>query len=419
MNTNTEDTNNLANKRSPNFARMLAAGILAVVICAVALLAGVWVGHTLWPPTEIKPEASAEQVKPNSLPANQALGALGSVTLTGNTIADIAADVAPCVVNIDTRTTVAVSGSPFHMGMPFGQFDFFFGPNQSPFGDGPQKFVQSGSGSGVIIRGDGYILTNNHVVGNANEIKVRLNDKRVFDGKVVGRDSFTDLALVKIDANNLPVARLGSSKNIRPGDWAIAIGSPLGLDHTVTLGIVSALGRSVNTINSNVELIQTDAAINPGNSGGPLLNIKGDVIGINVAIESNAQNIGFAIPVDVATGVVDDLIAHGSISRPYAGIVMQSLDAKLAQSLGLAANIKGVVVTEVVPDSPAQKCGLTQGDVIEKVDAVDVASPKDVQQLVRKHKVGDTVNLLVLRSGKLIAINLQVADYPQKQEAEE
>lgn len=418
MNIQAQDSNNLNNKKSPNFARWLAFGLLAIV---VGLGAGIFVGHVFWPssPTKV-PEVSGtpetDIAKSNIAQRN---APLGSVTLNGNTIADIAAQVAPSVVNIDTRTSVTVSGSPFHMGMPFGEFQFFFGPNQSPFGEGPQKFERSGSGSGVIIRPDGYILTNNHVVGGASEIKVRLNDQRVFSGRVVGRDSFTDLALVKIDAGNLPVARLGSAKDIRPGDWAIAIGSPLGLDHTVTLGIVSALGRSVNAVNSNIQLIQTDAAINPGNSGGPLLNIRGDVIGINVAIESNAQNIGFAIPVDVATGVVDDLIAHGSISRPYAGIMMQNLNPKLAQSLGLDANAKGVVVAEVVPDSPAARAGLTQGDLIKQVDGAEVASSKDVQQLVRKHKVGETVNMVVVRTGKTITVNLQVSEYPERQAVEQ
>ena len=187
-----------------------------------------------------------------------------------------------------------------------------------------------------------------------DDIKVTLNDKRTFKGTVVGRDSLTDLAIVKIEAKNLPAARFGTSKTIRPGDWAIAIGSPLGLDHTVTLGIISALGRSLSDLNNSVELIQTDAAINPGNSGGPLLNIHGDVVGVNTAIRGDAQNIGFAIPVDVAKDVAAQLLAHGTIARPYLGIFMQELDEKLAHSLALSPSTKGVIIAGIAPDSPAK-----------------------------------------------------------------
>jgi S1-C subfamily serine protease len=350
-------------------------------------------------------------------------GKLGTA-VGANTIADIAEAVAPAVVNINTRTSVIVGDMPFHFGLPFGDFQFYMGPgkhgqvpeglDQIPFGEMPRqrKFEQNGAGSGVIIRSDGYILTNNHVVKNANDIKVTLNDKRIFQGKVVGRDNFTDLALVKIDANNLPVARLGSSKSIRPGDWAIAIGSPMGLDHTVTFGIVSALGRSLSDLNSNVELIQTDAAINPGNSGGPLLNIAGEVIGITLAIRSDAQNIGFAIPIDVARTVADSLLAHGSIQRPYLGIMMQQLDEKLAKSLGLPANSQGVVVAQIMPNSPAAKTELVQGDVIQKVDGIAVSTSTEVQQLVRGHKVGDKLNFLVLRGRGITAVTVTIGEYP-------
>lgn len=288
-----------------------------------------------------------------------------------------------------------------------------------PFDARPQRRYESqGTGSGVIIKPDGYILTNNHVVRQATEIKVTLADKRVFKGRVVGRDSFTDLALVKIDADNLPVAKLGSSKDLRPGDWAVAIGSPLGLDHSVTLGIISALGRSVGDLKSNVELIQTDAAINPGNSGGPLLNIRGEVIGLNTAIRSDGQNIGFAIPVDVARQVVDGLLAHGTVSRPYVGIYMQDLEPKIARSLGLPANAQGVVVARVGTGSPAEQGGLMQGDVIQKIDGQPVSSGKDVQKIVRAHKIGESLAVLVSRNGTLTAATVKIGEYPSEDKEE-
>lgn len=374
-------------------------GIAAAALCFFA-------GHEFWPEAPVgrlsSPKALSGQItKP---------GLLG---LSENTIADIAARASDSVVNIDTKTSVmmpemgGIGAIPFFMG-PGGMEPFMFEPS-------PHKFEQRGTGSGVIFRSDGYILTNNHVVGDAQNITVTLNDKRTFPGKVVGRDSYTDLALIKIDANNLPQINFGTAKNLRPGDWAIAIGSPMHLDHTVTLGIISALNRSLD-LNRNVQLIQTDAAINPGNSGGPLLNIHGDVIGINVAIQGNAQNIGFSIPVDVAKDVAAELLAHGTIGRPYLGIYMQELDEKLARSLGLPGNTKGVIIGKVVPGSPAEKSGLSQGDVISKIDGTAVANGKDVQSIVVKHKPGQTLNMLVSREGKLQAVQVQVGTYPGQEQ---
>ncbi|HMO24579.1 MAG TPA: PDZ domain-containing protein, partial [Candidatus Melainabacteria bacterium] len=212
-------------------------------------------------------------------------------------------------------------------------------------------------------------------------------------------DSFTDLALVIIEANKLPIIRFGKSDQVKPGDWAIAIGNPSGLDHTVTFGIISALGRSINALGSNVELIQTDAAINPGNSGGPLLNIDGELI-------------GFAIPIDVARDVVDQLLNKGQIDRPYLGIYMQDLNEKLAKSLGVPADTAGVVIARVTSDGPAAGSGLKMGDVITRIDGTEVKDGKSVQRIVRKHKPGDKLNVLVNRSGSLVATEVKVGDYP-------
>lgn len=332
---------------------------------------------------------------------------VGKLPIGGeNIIADIAAASTPAVVNIDTRTSVTVADHPFNQ---FGLNDLFEQRR-------PKKYESHGSGSGVIIRPDGYILTNNHVVQQADEIKVTLADKRTFMGKVVGKDKYTDLALVKIDASNLKAAKLGVSKDLRPGDWAIAIGSPLGLSQTVTLGIVSALGRSISNLNA-VELVQTDAAINPGNSGGPLLNIRGEVIGINTAIRGDGQNIGFAIPIDVARNVADQLVKDGSIKHPYLGIAMQDLEPKLARYMGLAAGTKGVVVVKVEPGSPADSAGLVSGDIIQKVDGKTVGTSKEIQTLVRARKPGQSLNLVVLREQEAVPVEVKVGNFDDVKES--
>lgn len=384
-----------------NSGRTILIVALASIVCALAFF---WAGHQFWPSHSTN---KVDSVGPVTLPPATPL-ALGT-----NTVADIASQASKCVVNIDTRRNVSVPDSPFHFNLPFKEFEFFFGPDMQPFQGNsmPHSFESRGNGSGVIYRADGYILTNNHVV-QADEINVTLDDKRTFKGKIVGRDSFTDLALVKIDATNLPTARFGSSKRLRPGDWAIAIGSPLGLDHTVTFGIISALGRSLNELGTNVELIQTDAAINPGNSGGPLLNIKGEVIGLNTAIRGDAQNVGFAIPIDIANEVAEQLLSGGKIARAYLGIYMQDLDEPLKKSLGLSEKSQGVLVARVSADSPADKAGMTQGDVIQKIDGKPMETSKQVQELVRKHKPGDSLNLLVMRNNALKPVTVKIGDYP-------
>lgn len=342
----------------------------------------------------------------------------GGTFLTKNVIAQIARASQETVVNIDTTSTVKVPDSPFHFGLPFREFEFFFGPEPTnPFERSPSEhqYQMFGAGSGVVIRPDGYVLTNNHVIKNAQDIQVTLANDKKLKGKVIGRDGFTDLALIKVEAKDLPVAKFGSSKKVEPGDWAIAIGNPLGLDHTVTFGIVSALGRSLSELGPNVELIQTDAAINPGNSGGPLLNIDGELIGINTAIRGDAQNIGFAIPIDVARDVAEKLLANGKIQRPYLGIYMQDMDKKLAKSLGLPEDTKGVLIARVAADSPAAKAGLQVGDVIVKIDGNPITHGNELQQLVRNHKPGDKLNFLINRNKALTAAEVKVGDYPVDQ----
>ena len=218
--------------------------------------------------------------------------------------------------------------------------------------------------------------------------------------------------IVKINATNLPTAKLGTSAGLRPGEFTIAIGNPLGFDHTVTFGIISAVGRPVDSVSRDVKLIQTDAAINPGNSGGPLLNLDGDVIGVNTAIQANAQNIGFAIPIDVVKTIEDDLINGRHIARAWLGIAMEDVNDVHAKSLGLPASLKGVFIKEVFNGSSASGAGVQAGDIIQKIDGKDVSTAKEVRELVLAHKVGDTLNLYLLHNKMQKALSVKIGNYP-------
>jgi S1-C subfamily serine protease len=351
----------------------------------------------------------AGKLNPEAPPTTSSVTQTPGAMLTGsNMVADIASQAGRCVVNIDTAQVIAIPNIPLGLD-PFEIFGF--GHSGAFRQVQPEVIQQRGVGTGVIIRADGYILTNNHVVGNADKIKVTLEDKRTFDGKVVGRDRLTDLALVKVNAKDLPVAKIGNSKALRPGDWAIAIGSPLGLDHTVTLGIISALGRSLDD-SDNKKLIQTDAAINPGNSGGPLLNIRGEVIGINQAIKANGQNIGFAIPSEVFQDVSKQLLDSGHIQRPYIGLYMAELNGDLQQELNLGKEQTGVVVARVYHNSPAAQAGLEPGDLIIQVDNLPVSNPKDIRERVQTKKVGDDLIFQVIRNQNKLKLKVKVADMP-------
>lgn len=278
----------------------------------------------------------------------------------------------------------------------------------------PKNFYEKrDTASGFIVRPDGYIVTNAHVVGGKNnEIRITLNDKRVLTGRVVGIDHFSDLAVVKVDATNLPTLPMGTSTGLRPGEFVVAIGSPLGYDHTVTLGIVSAIGRTMIDGNGNINFIQTDAAINPGNSGGPLLNLKGEVVGVNTAIHARAQNIGFSIPVDVAKSVATELIATGTIKRPWLGIKMRELDEVTRKTLGVPTDTKGVLIDGFVLNSPGQAAGLKTGDVIQNIDGKAITTPKEVKDYVLSRKVSDTLNIAILRNNAPTTVAVSVGTYP-------
>jgi serine protease Do len=340
-----------------------------------------------------------------------------TMPLGPNTIADIAQAVAPSVVSIDVDQKLQSASLPDN---PGNMFEFFFNGRRVPGGRGGAPFPGfhgQNMGSGFIIRPNGYILTNAHVVKGADKISVNLNDGRRFSGTVIGTDSFTDIALVKIAAENLPVARLGSNKGLRPGEFVIAIGSPLGYDHTVTFGIISAIERDVRNVNEHVRFIQTDAAINPGNSGGPLLNLSGDVIGINTAIRTDAQNLGFSIPIDTVKDVIDALISHKTVERPYLGIVMEPVNETHLKSLGLPTTTTGVFISKVNA-GPALTAGVVQSDIVQKIDGKNVLTPREIQDIVHSHKVGDRLHLLVLRQGQAKAIACDVGQYPDGSTAE-
>ena len=391
----------MSQKDKTNSGGAVTAGsVFFGLALGIALSAAFWAGHEYWPGT--KTDTAVIQASPTPTQLSKPIP-----VDTNNFIADIVAGASPAVVNIDTSTSVTLPG--LHRQRSLEQF-FFHGEDlQAP---PSRKYESHGAGSGVIIRPDGYIITNNHVVQQADDIKVTLTDGRSFRGKVVGKDKFTDVALVKIEASGLPTAKVGSAKNLRPGDWAIAIGSPLGLSQSVTLGIVSALGRSLGDINA-VDLIQTDAAINPGNSGGPLLNVKGEVVGINQAIRRDGQNISFAIPIDIAKQVADELMTNGSIKHAYLGISMVDLDERVAKLVGLPPSSKGVLIGSVEEGSPAHRAGLLPKDVLQRINGETVSSSKEVQKLVRAHKPGEKLDMTLLRQQETVRIPVKIGDYEE------
>ncbi|MGO3450495.1 MAG: DegQ family serine endoprotease [Marinomonas sp.] len=316
----------------------------------------------------------------------------------------------PAVVNISTEqlvTTKMASEGISSEVTPNNEelnefFKRFFG--QQPFNGGsqvPKESERSSLGSGFIISSDGYVLTNNHVVDGADVIHVRLNDRRQYKAQVIGVDERTDLALLKIDADNLPTVKMGDSDNLKAGQWVLAIGSPFGFDYTVTAGVVSATGRNLPSDNY-VPFIQTDVAINPGNSGGPLFDLSGEVVGINSQIYTRSggfMGVSFAIPTNVAMSVVEQLKAHGKVSRAWLGVLIQDVNNDLAESFGLKLP-HGALISRVIPDSPAQKSGLESGDIILSFNGKKINHSGELPYIVGQMKAGDKVKVDIFRSGK-------------------
>lgn len=334
---------------------------------------------------------------------------------------DLAEKQGASVVNIST--TQVVRGQAQMMPFPFDEndpaFEFFkrFIP-RNPGGTVPRDFENKSLGSGFIVSGDGYILTNAHVVDGADEVTVRLTDKREFKARIIGADKRTDVALIKIEATGLPAAKLGDPAQLRVGEWVVAIGSPFGFDNSVTAGIVSAKGRSLPQENY-VPFIQTDVAINPGNSGGPLFNMRGEVVGINSQIYSRSggyMGVSFAIPIDVAMDIQNQLRASGKVSRGRLGVVIQEVSKELADSLGLAKPI-GAVVNAVEKGGPADKAGIEAGDVILKFDGKTINNSADLPRMVGATRPGGRSVVQVWRKGATRDINVTVGEVPDEKQA--
>jgi serine protease Do len=345
----------------------------------------------------VSPAWAAAAVEPPMVPAS---------------FSELAEAVGPAVVNIRTVKTLKGGGPVFRHFQrepggrenPFNEFfERFFGEEMQ------REFKQPSLGSGFIIDKDGYVVTNNHVIEDADQIKVKLGDEKEFDAQVIGRDPSTDLALLKIKSNShdFPVLKLGDSAQLKVGQWVVAIGSPFGLERTVTAGIVSAKGRVIGS-GPYDDFIQTDASINPGNSGGPLLNLKGEVIGINTAIIASGQGIGFAIPINLARGVIDQLKSGGEVTRGWLGVAIQDVNQEMAEYYGFESK-KGVFVADVFKGDPADAAGIKPKDIIVEVNGQKVETTRQLTSLVAAIPVGQSAKIKVIRDGQPKTINVKIA----------
>lgn len=343
------------------------------------------------------------QVYSQIVPAKTPLPVPSNDSKSVNFIAQAVKKVGPAVVRIDASRELT-SSLPSKLTQPF--FRRFFGEEDSSF---PRR-IERGTGSGFILSSDGRVITNAHVVEGSKTVKVTLKDGQTYEGEVIGLDPVTDVAVLKIEARDLPVVTIGKAESLTPGEWAIAIGNPLGLDNTVTVGIISAVGRSSSQVgvpDKRVRFIQTDAAINPGNSGGPLLNSKGEVIGINTAIRADAQGLGFAIPIETAQRIADQLFAKGEADHPYLGVHMVNLSPETKEAINQEQELdfqitedKGVVILKVVPNSPADIAGLQQGDTIIRIEEMLIDSSAQVQEEVEMSQIGQDLEVEIIRNGQ-------------------
>jgi Do/DeqQ family serine protease len=408
MSNQKKDQDNLLPKSHDNAPWKKAAASLSLVLLGSGMtLAGGYLAGTQQQVSDTASKLAVSRVNAAPpLPANT----------DPNFITQVVQKVGPAVVRINSSRTVQ-SKLPEEFNDPF--FRHFFGSQLPSQG---RNRVERGTGSGFILSADGRIITNAHVVNGADTVSVTLKDGRTFQGKVVGKDELTDVAVVKIQANNLPTVTLGNSDQLQPGQWAIAIGNPLGLDNTVTTGIISATGRSSNQVgvpDKRVEFIQTDAAINPGNSGGPLLNARGEVVGMNTAIIQGAQGLGFSIPINTAQRISNQLITTGKAQHPYLGIQMVPLTPELKERInsdpnsGLTVNENnGVLIVKVMANSPAAKAGLRAGDVVQMVNNQTVTDPADIQRAVEKTQVGADLRLDIRRNGSSMNLSVKTGTFP-------
>ena len=376
---------------------------LKTILFALVMAGALWsLGYELSIPVKSAhsaPISASADVETPMIPAN---------------FSELAAKVRPGVVNIQVVKKVKNMGFGFSQGNPFGDrnpFGDFFGPFSE--GNPPRGYKQRGIGSGFVMSPEGYILTNNHVIEGVDQIKVKFANGREYDGRIVGRDPKTDLAVVKIDGpKDLQALPLGNSDELKVGNWVVAVGSPFGLEQTVTAGIVSAKGRVIGS-GPYDNFIQTDASINPGNSGGPLINMKGEVVGINTAIVADGQGIGFAIPINMAKEIVPQLEKKGHVTRGWLGVGIQEVTPELAKSLGLKEE-KGALVAQVFSGSPAERAGIEPGDVIMEFDGKEIVDSKDLPHTVASTPVGKSVTVKVSRDGKVIERQVKLGEMEEK-----
>jgi len=362
----------------------------AVIIVMAGIMPGLFIGTP----------ALSQNIETKMIPANFDL---------------LAAKVSPAVVNIRTEKTVSGGGfgmqrykrRPFDKNDPFNNFfENFFGGEQR------RNFKQRSLGSGFIINKEGYIVTNNHVISDADKITVVLADEEEFDAKIIGRDIYTDIALIKINnAKDLPYVEMGDSDALKVGEWVVAIGNPFGLAQTVTAGIVSAKGRVIGS-GPYDDFIQTDASINPGNSGGPLINMQGKVIGINTMIIAGGQGIGFAIPVNLSKGIIKQLQSNGDVTRGWIGVTIQEVKGEIAQYYGIKGDTKGVLVLDVVSGDPADKAGIKAKDIIIAINGKAITSSRELTNRIANIGVGEIAKIKILRDGKKQVFKVKIGERP-------
>jgi serine protease Do len=380
--------------------------LVGVVLIIIGILAGILLTANL--DATFKGRASSESAERQKLEEKMA-----AMKDWSEGFIAVAEYVTPSVVTVETKTTV-VYQDPF--ADYFGGDDmfrrFFGAPRSQP----KQEQKVSGLGSGVIVSEDGYILTNNHVIDKTDEIKITLSNGKSYDGKLIGTDARTDIAVVKIDEKSLPAIKMANSDKIKVGQWAIAVGNPFSksLSHTVTAGIISGMSRSSVGLDSDVDFLQTDAAINPGNSGGALVDMSGELVGINAAILSRSggyEGIGFAIPSNTAKSIMDQLIKTGKVVRGFVGVSMQDVDEQMSKALGLKT-AKGAVIAQIVEGSPADKAKLQQGDVIIKVNGKEMENSAEIRKQIVPKAPGTSVELTIIRDGKEMNVNVTLAEAP-------
>ena len=387
--------------------RMLTLSVVLGACGAIAWLAGPIDWHLTITRGDRPPVTASFHQGPATAAAQTAEDGVETLRSQSKAFVSIAKKVLPSVVTITSERTVQVTGLPRGNGLRF-----FGDPRLERFFEMPERAPQQGSGSGVIVRADGYILTNNHVVRDADEIRVTLEDGRTFDAELVGTDPKSDVAVIRIQADNLSAVKLGNSDRLDGGEWVLAVGNPFQLSSTVTAGIVSAVGRSNIGLADYEDFIQTDAAINPGNSGGALVNLDGEVVGINTAIASRSggsQGVGFAIPINMASRIMDSLIKDGKVVRGWLGVNIQNLNENTAEIFGLDRP-RGALVGQVVPGSPADDAGVRQGDVVIEIEGKPVKDVEDLQLKVVGFDPGTRVNLTVLREGKEKQISVRLGE---------